>query len=217
LRRSARGGERRGGKGAGFGRLVSQNRSGTERYFHYDALGSTRALTDVNKTVTDTYIYSAFGETTQLTGSTTNPFRWVAQLGYYYDTERDAYHVRARHYTPSLARWLSVDPLFPEDGLTLYNYVHNMLLIVFDASGRLAPLREYKRNKVESGTLVYTCRCGWLDFSHARRFPDLRRMVSEIAHGTKREHFGSFYVRFGMTASNFPFLKNIKVVNDCEI
>ena len=35
--------------------LISTNREGTKRYFHFDAVGSTRALTDSSETVTDTY------------------------------------------------------------------------------------------------------------------------------------------------------------------
>jgi RHS repeat-associated protein len=96
---------------AGYGRPVSQNRSGTTRYYHYDGLGSTRALSNDAGTVTDTYVYDAFGTIKAQTGTTTNPYRWVGQLGYYYDTERSAYHLRARMYSPALARFLSRDPL----------------------------------------------------------------------------------------------------------
>ncbi len=46
---------------AGYGDLVSQRRSTTTKYYHFDALGSTVALTDSNENVTDTYKYFAFG------------------------------------------------------------------------------------------------------------------------------------------------------------
>jgi RHS repeat-associated protein len=35
----------------------------------------------------------------------------VGQLGYFYDATLLQYYIRARHYRPALARWLSVDPL----------------------------------------------------------------------------------------------------------
>ena len=38
-----------------------------ESQFHYDAQGSTLAVTDDNQTVTDTFAYSAFGEVTERT------------------------------------------------------------------------------------------------------------------------------------------------------
>lgn len=45
-----------------FGSLLSQRRSGTNSFYHFDAQGSTRQLTNDADTVTDTYIYTAFGE-----------------------------------------------------------------------------------------------------------------------------------------------------------
>ena len=38
-----------------YGNLVSQRRSTTSKYYHFDALGSTLALTGSDETVTDTY------------------------------------------------------------------------------------------------------------------------------------------------------------------
>jgi len=55
----------------------------TTRYYHFDALGSTRFLTDGSGTVTDTYTYDAWGKQTAGTGSTAQPYRFVGQLGYY--------------------------------------------------------------------------------------------------------------------------------------
>ncbi|GIV02218.1 MAG: hypothetical protein KatS3mg015_1048 [Fimbriimonadales bacterium] len=65
--------------------LISSNREGVKRYFHFDALGSTRALTDSTGSVTDTYEYNAFGVLESSTGSSTNPYRYVGQWGYYDD------------------------------------------------------------------------------------------------------------------------------------
>jgi len=63
--------------------LVSQRRSGATSFHHYDALGSTRALTNAAQTVTDTRDYRAFGLTNTSGGSTINRFWWVGNLGYY--------------------------------------------------------------------------------------------------------------------------------------
>ena len=93
------------------GHLVSQRRGNASRFYHFDALGSTRQLTDASQAVTDNYIYQAYGVVAASTGETVNPFRWVGLLGYFYDPDRLAYYIRARHYAPVLARWLSQDPL----------------------------------------------------------------------------------------------------------
>ena len=50
------------------------NRAGNAHYYHYDGLGSTRALTDSLGIVTDTYTYEAFGELLGSSGPTPNDF-----------------------------------------------------------------------------------------------------------------------------------------------
>ena len=82
--------------------LISSNRGGTKRYFHYDGLGSTHALTDSTGATTDTYTYSAFGVQESSTGSSVNPYRYVGQWGYYDDSARGSgsglTSVGYRHY-----------------------------------------------------------------------------------------------------------------------
>ncbi len=48
---------------AGYGRLLSLVlQGGTERFLVYDALGSADRLLAVNQSVTDQYLYEAFGK-----------------------------------------------------------------------------------------------------------------------------------------------------------
>ena len=94
-----------------FGKVISQERDGVTSYYHYDGQGNTVALTDDNENVTDTYVYSAFGELVSSTGTTVNPFRYGGQYGYYTDVETNDIYIRARSYNPSLGRWLSRDPI----------------------------------------------------------------------------------------------------------
>jgi len=103
-----------------YGELISQHRDGKTSYYHYDALGSTRQLTDETETVTDTYTYNAWGETIEQTGTTTNPFRWIGNVGYYWDEETQDYYVRARYYGSTIGRWSRTDLLDFSDGLNLY-------------------------------------------------------------------------------------------------
>ena len=60
------------------------------------------------------YAYTAWGEAlAALTSETVfSAFRWVGQLGYYFDQESDSYYVRARRYGPGIGRWLSQDPQY---------------------------------------------------------------------------------------------------------
>ena len=107
-----------------FGKLISQYRIEdekiVERFYHYDGESSTSALTDSEETVTDTFIYSAYGAEVARTGTTTNPFGYKGAVGYYTNADTDDIYVRARSYEPALGCWLSPDPMGPVDGPNLY-------------------------------------------------------------------------------------------------
>ena len=103
-----------------FGSLISQRRGSTTSWYHFDALGSTNNLTNSNETITDSYIYDAWGNKLSTTGSTTNPFQYVGQYGYYHDEETGSNYIRARVYSPIIGRWASADPLGFVDGMNLY-------------------------------------------------------------------------------------------------
>jgi RHS repeat-associated protein len=80
--------------------------SGSNEYYHTDAIGSILALTDETGAVTTSYAYEAFGKTT-ITGSSTNPFQYTGR-------ENDGtglYFYRARYYGPQLQRFVSEDTL----------------------------------------------------------------------------------------------------------
>ena len=93
---------------------------GKSYYYHPDALGSTRELTDSNGDVVATYNYDAFGNTIASTGTVENPFRFTGNVGYYWDEELQTYHIRARNYQPTIGRWMSQDPIGFEGGVNLY-------------------------------------------------------------------------------------------------
>jgi RHS repeat-associated protein len=118
--------------------LISTNREGTKRYFHFDGLGSTAALTDFDMNVTDTYVYSAFGITESSSGSSVNPFRFVGQWGYYDDGARGSQSelllLGVRYYSPGFGRFWSWDPL---PNLDYYKYCKNTPTFIIDPSGKL--------------------------------------------------------------------------------
>lgn len=122
-----------------YGNVISQNRSGVESQFHFDAIGSALALTDGNQQVTDSRGYSAFGESAQTTDSTTFYFQYLGQHGYYNEGS-NRYSVRRREYTPLISRWISADPRrrwMPH--VSCYAYTFNSPVILADPSG-LVPI-----------------------------------------------------------------------------
>ena len=126
-----------------YGNLISQNRVGVESQYHFDALGSTLALTDDNQQVTDTYAYSAFGEVTEQTGSTVNWFQYIGQKGYYRDGVTGENLVRRRLLSAITGRWSSIDALLLHGESHPYLYASNDPVILFDPSGLLAVIAEH--------------------------------------------------------------------------
>jgi RHS repeat-associated protein len=120
-----------------YGNLVSTRISGTTSYHHFDALGSTRQLTSSIGALSDSVIYDASGTIINRTGGTAIAPLWIGTLGYYFDSEPGTLAVRARFYVPTLARWMSIDPLRFRDGTNTYAYTHNSPVSAVDPSGRL--------------------------------------------------------------------------------
>lgn len=180
-----------------YGGLINQRRGTTDSYYHYDALGSTRELTNASETVTDTNMYDAWGANVSSSGTTVNPFRWVGRSGYYYDSETGTCYVRARIYQPSLARWISTDPLRFFDGDNLYQYVHNRPVILRDPSGM--------SSRVDIGkSLFFSCNCGWIDWTHAGSAGGLwKNQLGKLAY---RE-------RIALRSLQGPGRKNYKVTS----
>lgn len=114
------------------GRIVHENRGGEERFYGQDTLASTAALYDKSGNQTDTYDYWPYGEIRSHTGSSKTPFTFVGTLGYYMDQLTQLY-VRARYLTTNLARWLTVDPLWPRE--KAYGYARSAPQSFTDRSG----------------------------------------------------------------------------------
>ncbi len=63
---------------------------------------------------------------------TLNPFRFSSE---YYDSELDLVYYNYRHYSPSLGRFLSRDPIEEQGGWNLYAFVGNQLSTQHDILG----------------------------------------------------------------------------------
>ena len=127
----------------GYGELISQRRAGATSFHHFDALGSTHKLTDVNGATVIEYLYRAFGQQVVLSGTSPNRFTWVGRLGYYRQPDPDDYWVRARITKPRPGRWLARDPLCQSDRELVargcYTYSRNKPTVEVDPSGLACP------------------------------------------------------------------------------
>jgi RHS repeat-associated protein len=122
-----------------YGNLVSQNRSGTATFYHFDGLGSTDRITDsTGTTIDNNYVYRAFGVVQFSSEKVTNRYKFVGQQGYYADPDIVENYVRTRYYNPTTGRWDSQDPIgFDAGDSNLYRYVKNEPTTFTDPSGAL--------------------------------------------------------------------------------
>ena len=104
-------------------------------YFHYGPQGETRHLTDDSGVVTDSYIYSAYGELLSKTGSTRNFHLYGGRFGYYTEGKTGIILAGARAYHPHLMRWLQRDPILLDGGYNFYEYVNGNPVKHYDDSG----------------------------------------------------------------------------------
>ena len=70
------------------------------------------------------YSYAPFGAVTASDNGVIQPFQWSSE---HYDSELDLVYYNYRHYSPSLGRFLSRDPIEEQGGLNLYAFVRNAL------------------------------------------------------------------------------------------
>jgi RHS repeat-associated protein len=114
--------------------LEAMRRDDASSFYHFDWLGSTFELTDETEAVTDAYSYNAWGEVLGRTGTTDNPHVYGGRLRYWSDHGLDLHTLGVRRYRPNIGRFLSVDPVGPDD--RGYLYTGNVPVTRVDPSGR---------------------------------------------------------------------------------
>ena len=117
---------------------ISMNRPGSgTRFFLADGQLSTRALTRLDGTVSDTYEFDAFGVLLDSSGSTPNDFLYTGEQ---LDPNVGFYYLRARYYAQALGRFLTTDPesgsIFEPRSLHRYLYANADPVDNRDPSGR---------------------------------------------------------------------------------
>ena len=135
---------------------LTMKRGANTYYYFRDGLGSVRQLTNAAGTVQQVYTYNSYG---QLSAAPTivNPFTFT---GREYDTESGNYYYRARHYSPTLGRFLQRDPIGYYDSNNLYQYVGNDSIGWTDPFG----LQRYTNGRYQTRRSPYRDR-------NSRRYP----------------------------------------------
>lgn len=94
--------------------VVAEKRGGIRSFYGSDPLGSLVTLYDATGIATDTFTFWPYGEIRTSSGTTNTPFKFCGTIGYYTNTSERIY-VRARWYRDKLARWQTMDALWPKE------------------------------------------------------------------------------------------------------
>ena len=111
--------------------LEARVKNGKISYYVTDVRGSVVAIVDESGNITHKYQYDEFGKVLQKEEADFNPFQYVGKYGVMYLTDH-LYYMRARHYDPTIGRFLSEDPIWSTN---LYPYTDNNPIIGIDPKG----------------------------------------------------------------------------------
>ncbi|WP_255534314.1 RHS repeat-associated core domain-containing protein [Thiohalobacter sp. COW1] len=114
--------------------LIALIEGNTAYTYHFDALGSTVALTDADEQLVNAYSYRPYGRVVERSETMDQPFTYVGQYGVM-EEAAGLYYMRARYYDAEVGRFISEDPIGFEGGLNLYAYVGGNPINAVDPSG----------------------------------------------------------------------------------
>ena len=139
---------------------------GTPTYLLADHLGSIVQATDASAAVTLTRRYDPYGKL--LAGDSTAGYAFT---GREWDPETSLYYYRARYYDPVVGRFISEDPIEPQN----FAYADNRPTTLTDPSGLMAvhdriKVEHVDQSKIRPGavastelTRIFSCTCECVD------------------------------------------------------
>ena len=140
-------------QGVGLSHMIE----GSQSYvYHFDAIGSTMAMTDHNGAIVNQYAYSPFGKLLGKTENNPQPFTFVGQYGIQTGSA-NVYYMRARYYDADTGRFISEDPIGLDGGINLYSYVGGNPLLYNDPTGNCPSCIGAVANlAIDAGVSYYT-------------------------------------------------------------
>jgi len=145
------------------GALLMRDDGSTFHHYHFDALGSTRMITDYRGNVTDTYAYDAWGNVAHAAyaGSVEQPYQFVGLWGYYshhQDANLMLLQLGVRFYSPEIGRFTQRDTVVRHTE-SAYSYADNRVSLLVDPKGRLPEINcpDCKAREKMTRALSFIC------------------------------------------------------------
>ncbi len=185
--------------------LVSEVRGSTSKFYHGDALGTTRAMTGSTGSVTDTKSTDAFGNTFTAgsSGTTPTPFGFAGQHGYQSDPDSGLMKLGHRYYDSSVGRFLSRDPI--QAGYNWYAYCNNDPVNAVDPQGLMEGHPARVRNNTDDRQwVIVTPRGGDPDPKPTNNLPPRLPVTWELPGGQKVSGYPVYPVDENGNVERYP-------------
>ena len=141
-------------------RPLALQKDGTWFTYGYDITKNVCELFGPNGYIRTAYSYTPFGSVSASENGVVQPFQWSSE---FYDSELDLVYYNYRHYSPSLGRFLSRDPIEEQGGWNLYGFVANSTIYAFERMGlRLLPIESSADKVPVIGTTGISSTCAAL-------------------------------------------------------
>lgn len=155
--------------------LEARVKSGKVSYYVTDVRGSVVAIVDENNNITHKYQYDEFGKVIQKQEADYNPFQYVGKYGVMYLTDHQ-YYMRARHYDPTIGRFLSEDPIWSTN---LYPYADNNPIMGIDPEGlEMQRVTMFKDSKTHNDLAQYAYQDYYYGFIDEKQY---KKRLKEIS------------------------------------
>ena len=105
--------------------LIGEEVNNTFKTYHFDSRGSTIAITDMSRNITDTFAYDTYGKLIARTGESDVIFGYNGRDGVVTD-DNGLIYMRARYYSPEMKRFINADIIAGEisNAITLNRFAY---------------------------------------------------------------------------------------------